>query len=225
MGPSTNGLNATSANAKIVSSISSAPFGRITTQSANAWVDQFLDSHREDIRQAVGRIVLPSQRIQVGPATLFLSRGYLANLHRVFRIGNWELVRLDETGQRLKVNLLLGIDHVEAGYQCDAKLGFVGIRKWTRIRVDKVRIKLEMTQSFSPTSEDGGFEGENIVNLRANSQIRLHLVGIHVDVRALGFPFDQIISLIANGIANIFKNHIQNLIKNPIRDFIRRLNG
>ena len=74
-------------------------------QSANAWVDHFLDSHREDIRQAVGRIVLPSQRIQVGPATLFLSRGYLANLHRVFRIGNWELVRLDESGQRLKGRL------------------------------------------------------------------------------------------------------------------------
>ena len=47
---------------------------------------------------------------------------------------------------RKTVNLLLGIDHVEAGYQCDAKLGFVGIRKWTRIRVDKVRLKLEMTQ-------------------------------------------------------------------------------
>ena len=120
---------------------------RITAQqSANAWVDDFLRRHREDIKRLVGKIVLPPQKLRVGLASIYLSRGYLANLHTIFRIGNWELVRLDETGTKLQVNLLLGIDNVEAGYQCEAKLGLIGIRKWTRIRVDKVRIKIEMTQ-------------------------------------------------------------------------------
>ena len=64
----------------------------------------------------------------------------------MFRIGDWEMVRLDETGEKLKVNLLLGIDNVEAGYLCDAKLGIVGIRKRITIYVQKVRIKVELTQ-------------------------------------------------------------------------------
>merc|ERR1719193_3034527 len=124
------------------------------------------------------------------------------------------MVRLDESGEKLKVNLLLGVDNVEAGYLCDAKLGLIGIRKRIRIFVQKVRIKVEMNQDFSPTAEDGGFEGENILNLRAGGHVRLHLVGLRVDVKSLGFPFDQIFSLIANAVANIFRHHIQNLIKN-----------
>ena len=40
---------------------------------------------------------------------------------------------------------------------------------------------------------------------------------LNTQVKSLGFPFDQIFSLIANAVANIFRHHVQDLIKNPIR--------
>lgn len=196
-----------------------------TWRPSNEWVDDMLEKHHDDIKRLVGKIVLPSQFLRVGPATIELFNGYLANLHNVFRIGDWEVVRLDDRGERLRVNLLLGVDNVEAGYYCLAKLGLVGIKKTIKVFVPKVRLNVALTQDFRPTSTDSGFEGENVINLRAGAQIRLHLVGLHIDVKSLGFPFDQIFSLIANAVANVFRNQIKELVKVPIRDFIRKISG
>ena len=90
-------------------------------------------------------ICLISEKKNPMDASLFRPSNFYF-FQKVFRIGDWEVIRLDDRGEKLQVNLLLGVDNVEAGYYSLAKLGFVGIKKTIKVFVPKVRLNVALTQ-------------------------------------------------------------------------------
>jgi len=175
--------------------------------NTNKWVDDMLKLGMDELKKAVGPVVLPAQNIDFDVAVLWenvkgglnLTNGKLVNVFNVQRIGD-AVLKID--GEKVVAKVKLGVEDIEGSYGISFRFGHLHDAGTVSVGIETVQLGVEANQFFSPTQGS-----TNILNLDLNLHVKIYLGKINVSVNM-------------GGSANMFSDQLKTQVERHVRGFL-----
>merc|ERR1712002_591887 len=176
----------------------------------NKWVDDMLKMGMDELKKAVGPVVLPTQNIEFDVQVLWedvkggvnLTAGKLEHIFDIHRIGD---ANLKYENEMVIAKEKLGVEDLKGSYGISFKFGHLHDAGRVSVSIESIQLGVEANQFFSPTKGSS-----KILNLDLNLHVKIYLGKIHVSINM-------------GGSATVYEKQLEHQVKKHVGDVIAKV--